>query len=123
MSAIDSYAFASPTSSVARKRRRRRGVLLVRTPDAEHVGVAHAAKRLHVEARIEAAADESNAEPARCGVSIARRDSFLLRRDARLHQIVADAELVERGRRTAVVAGVEDVADVLAASCQPMALE
>ena len=46
----------------ARQLGRRRRVLLVRAPDAEHVGIAHGAKRLHVKARIEAAADERDAE-------------------------------------------------------------
>ena len=47
---------------VARELRGRRGVLLVRAPDAEHVGVAHGAKCLEVKARVEAAADERDAE-------------------------------------------------------------
>ncbi len=48
---------------VAGELRGRRGVLLVRTPDAEDVGVAHRAKGLQVEARVESAADERDAEP------------------------------------------------------------
>ena len=42
MSAIDAYGFAVADVEVARELRGGRGVLLVRAPDAEDVGVAHA---------------------------------------------------------------------------------
>ena len=48
-----------------RERRGRAGVLRIRAPDAEHIGVANRAERLEVELRDEAAADEADAQPAR----------------------------------------------------------
>ena len=67
-------------------------------------------QRLHVEARVEAAADEADAEPLRVASSLA----VIARSYASLHDVVADAELLERGWRAAVVhSGIADVADVL----------
>jgi hypothetical protein len=53
-------AFCGSDIQTPRQRGGAAGVLLVRTPYAAHVGIAHPAECLHVKARVEPAADESN---------------------------------------------------------------
>ena len=76
-----------PDVQPAREGGRLLGVLAVRAPDAEHVGVAHRLTRLHVEAGVEPAADEADPETLASATSVARsrRASRALRADSRCH--------------------------------------
>ena len=75
----------------------------VRAPHAAHVGVAHRAERLHVKARVEAAADEADAETP--------RSSPVVRTHVR--GAVAEARLAEHFGRRPVEARQRHVAHVL----------